>query len=370
MITSDQRSGGTPGSWRVSWEAGIEVHWVSVPYDNRMSYAQRIRAFLDFALRAAGRAAAQPADVVFATSTPLTIALPAIYAAARLRCPMVFEIRDLWPEVPIAIGALRNPVTKWAARLLQRVAYGSSARIVALAPGMADEVARTGYPRHQIAVIPNGCDGVDAPDDGLAAQIREDAWLGRRPLVVFTGTFGLVNGMDYLPRLAAATRSLDPDVRFVAVGDGREFEATVNLARSLGVLDSNLRFTGQQPRSVASAWNRAADITLALFAGPEIVWRDAVQNKFFESLAAGRPVASNFRGFQSIVAEETGAGIILSSTDLGEAARALVSLLRDAPARQKASEAARELARTRFNRDDLAHQLEDVLTSAVLQPRS
>jgi glycosyltransferase involved in cell wall biosynthesis len=137
----------------------------------------------------------------------------------------------------------------------------------------------------------------------------------------------------------------------------------------LGVIDTNLRFLGQQPRSVATAWNRAADVTLALFTGPDIVWRDAVQNKFFESLAAGTPVASNFRGFQSIVAEEAGAGIILSSTDLDGAARMLVSLLRNGPALEKASVAARLLARSRFDRDALARQLEDVLASALAERR-
>jgi glycosyltransferase involved in cell wall biosynthesis len=353
----------------VSEESGIDVHWVSVPYDNRMSYGQRIRSFLEFAWRAARRAASKQADVVFATSTPLTIAIPAVYAARRLDCPMVFEVRDLWPEVPIAIGALRNPVSKWLAYALQRIAYRSSARIVALAPGMADAVARTGYPRERITVIPNGCDSVDAADDGMAAQLREDTWLGERPLVVFTGTLGLVNGMSYLPRLAAAVRAIDPDIRFVVVGDGREYGATVELAKALGVLDANLRFLGRQPRSVASAWNRAADVTLALFDGPEIVWRDAVQNKFFESLAAGTPVASNFRGFQSIVAEEAGAGIVLSRTDIGSAARSLVSLLRDSTALGRASEAARLLARTRFNRDDLARQLESVLVSVLSDAR-
>lgn len=368
MITSDQHGAAEAGVWRVTDEAGVRVHWISVPYGNRMSYARRLRAFVEFALRSARRAASLPADVIFATSTPLTISIPAMFASWRNSCPMVFEIRDLWPEVPIAIGALRNPMLICAARMLQRVTYSRSARIVALAPGMAEEVARSGYPREKISVIPNGCDVSESVESSGSISVRfGDPWLQSFPLVVFAGTFGRVNGMCYLPRLAAAVLRIDPEVRFIAIGDGREHDSTVSLARELGVLDANLRFLGSQPRSVAAKWNRAADVSLALFAGPEIVWRDAVQNKFFESLAAGTPVASNFRGFQSIVAEEAHAGIILSSDDLDAAARSLVSLLRDPSMLLKFSAAARRLACERFNRDLLAGQLERVLTDATAE---
>src|SRR5205823_13311940 len=106
MVTSDRDAADAHAPWRHSVEAGIHVHWTPIAYDNRMSYGERMRAFLRFAWRAARKAVALRGDVVFATSTPLTIAIPAVYAARRLRVPMVFEVRDLWPEVPIAIGAI------------------------------------------------------------------------------------------------------------------------------------------------------------------------------------------------------------------------------------------------------------------------
>src|SRR5438105_2807505 len=146
MVTSDQRPQPAKARWREALHAGIHVHWTPIPYDNVMGYGRRIRAFLAFAWRAAHKAAALRGDVVFATSTPLTIAIPAVYAAWRSRAPMVFEVRDLWPAVPIAIGAIRNPLIKWAALRLERFAYRHAARVVALAPGMRGEIAATGYP--------------------------------------------------------------------------------------------------------------------------------------------------------------------------------------------------------------------------------
>ena len=365
MVTSDQQGAAGTSTWRESREAGIHVHWTAVPYDNVMSYAKRLRAFVEFAWRAARRAAELRGDVVFATSTPLTIALPAVHAAQRARCPMVFEVRDLWPAVPIAIGAIRNPIAVCAARWLERYAYRNAAQVVALAPGMRDEIVATGYPAERVTVIPNGCD-LDVFRDASVGRVLRASheWLGDRPLVVFTGTFGLVNGMDYLPRLAAELAKIDTGIRVAAVGAGREFAPTQRLAAELGVLDRNLYLLGRRPKLEAAAWTQAADMTLALFTGPPIVWRDAVQNKFFDSLAAGKPVANNFPGWQSRIAQEAGAGLILPADDVPAAARQLAAALRDRRWLDSAGTAARRLAETRFNRDELAAQLGGVLEQA------
>ncbi|MBP7609918.1 MAG: hypothetical protein KA760_10500, partial [Steroidobacteraceae bacterium] len=105
-------------------------------------------------------------------------------------------------------------------------------------------------------------------------------------------------------------------------------------------------------------------INLALFTGPSIVWRDAVQNKFFDSLAAGRPVANNFPGWQSRIAEAADAGLILPADDLAAAARQVATALRDKAWLEAAGRAARQLAESRFNRDVLAAQLVGVLEQA------
>ena len=113
MVTTDQRLDAEAAkrpAWRVTNEAGIHVHWTAVPYDNTQAYGDRLRAFLTFAWRAARKAIELRGDVIFATSTPLTIAIPALLATWRTRRPLVFEVRDLWPAVPIAIGAIRKPL--------------------------------------------------------------------------------------------------------------------------------------------------------------------------------------------------------------------------------------------------------------------
>jgi len=336
-----------------------------------MSHPRRVRAFIEFAALAARRAAQLGGDVVFATSTPLTIVLPGVYAARRSCVPMVFEVRDLWPEVPIAVGALRDPVTRWVARRLERFAYANATRIVALAPGMKEAIVSTGYPAARVAVIPNGADldlfaVGDAPGRALRAN---QSWLGDSPLVLFTGTLGRVNGVDYVVHLAREVARRRLDVKFAILGDGVDERRVRALAAESGVLGRTVFLLGRRPKREMPAWLSASDIVLALFTGPRVVWKDAVQNKFFDALAAGRPVANNFDGWQSRVAVEAGAGLILHPSDHAAAACALLEALESAAWIAGARAAATRLARDLFSRDVLAGDLECVLTDAVADGR-
>jgi glycosyltransferase involved in cell wall biosynthesis len=369
MITTDQRPTRGHRGWRHESIDGIRVHWAPVAYSNDMGYRSRIAAFFSFAIRAAMKASRLNVDVVFATSTPLTIALPGVWSAWRLGVPMVFEVRDLWPDVPIAIGALRNPVTAAAARWLQHFAYRNSSRIVALAPGMKRAIVESGYPEQKVIVIPNGSDLDTFDPSGDAGERIRDGyeWLGQRRMVLFFGTLGLVNGVDYLIRLAAEVRRLDPDVRFVVLGDGRMEPELRELARDLGVLDENLFILGKVSKARVAEWLAASDMSIALFTGPRVVWKDATQNKFFDSLAAGRPIANNFDGWQSRIAEEAGCGLILDADSIGVAANQLYARLTDPAWLDTARRRARELAERRFNRDDQARQLERVLQEALAE---
>lgn len=371
MITSIQKPANGDALWQRTDESGIDVHWTPVPYNNSMSYNDRIKAFFAFAWRAARKATTFSPDVIFATSTPLTIALPAVYGAKRAKCPMVFEVRDLWPLVPIEIGALSNPITKQAGLQLERFAYRHAKRIVALAPGMGDHVVQIGYPKENVTIIPNGSD-LDLFDVGEKAGKdlrRTHAWLGDNPLVLYTGALGLINGADYLAEIAAVCLERAPDIRFALIGAGREKDLIRARAAELGVLDKNFFLLGAMPKKDVPAWHAAADLTTALMQGPECLWKHAVQNKFFDSLAAARPIACNFRGWQSEIADEADAGIIIDYRNPESAADQFIKVLRDRDWLKRAGANARRLGEERFDRDLLANSLETVLQEAVAVAR-
>lgn len=368
MITSWREQNGRADPFQTV-EDGIRVHWLPIPYSNQLGYSQRIRQFCRFAVGAARFAAAIPADVVFASSTPLTVALPGIYGAWRRSVPMVFEVRDLWPELPIAVGALKHPVAKGLARRLERFAYDHADAIVALSSGMRDGVVARGYPPERVAIIPNGAD-IDEfqPDPAARTRFREQH--GIPPdvvLVVYAGTFGLINGVGYLVKVAAMLQD-DPRVRFLLVGEGREFEEVRALARETGCLGRNVTILGARPKAEMPAVLAAADIAVSTVI-PLPALDANCANKVFDGLAAGCCVAINHGGWQADLLSASGAGFRLSMT-IPEAANQLRDWIGDPQRLARAKVAARKLAEDQFARDKLARQLETVLISTRKRPEN
>ncbi|QYX29899.1 glycosyltransferase family 4 protein [Sphaerospermopsis torques-reginae] len=365
MITSWRQNDGHQEYFETE-EAGIHVHWLPIPYSNHMNYNSRIWAFLRFAMGAARKAASLDVDLVFATSTPLTIALPAVYVARRQSIPMVFEVRDLWPEIPIAIGALNNPILRVAALWLEQWAYSNSETVVALSPGMRDGVCRTGYPSQRVSVIPNCSDNTFFyPDSAAGYTFRSSRpWLKDRPLLVYTGTFGKINGVGYLVELASELLHIDPEIRLLLIGDGLEHKQVLNQAQVAGVLNLNLYLEPKLPKDQIPTVLAAADMAASLFIDiPEMQANSA--NKFFDALASGTPVLLNYGGWQAQLVETTNAGLVTWRMPILQAAECIAAKLNDRVWLQQAGKNARNLAEQKFNRDILANKLEKILTAAV-----
>jgi glycosyltransferase involved in cell wall biosynthesis len=361
MVTSwreaDRREG-----WFVTDEAGIKVHWLPVPYSNRMGFGQRIRAFFQFALRSAQRAASLDTDIVFATSTPLTIVLPAVYAARRRKVPMVFEVRDLWPEMPIAIGALQGPLQIQAARWLESWGYGHAAAVVALSPGMKRGVVDRGYPANQIAVIPNSSDSqFFAFNSEVASRFRMVRhWLGDRPLLIYAGTFGRVNDVGYVVDLAKELLRLDSNICLLLVGDGVERDEVIQRARVAGVLEKNLFIEARIAKCETPALFSAATMASSLFIDLPAM-RVNSANKFFDTLASGKPIFLNYGGWMRDLVDRHDCGINAWGRSMIDVALELNQKLNDPIWLAESGESARRLATSHFDRDILANQLEQVL---------
>lgn len=365
MVTSSREENNNASGWVEEIIDGIHVHWLAVPYSNTMDFKGRILAFLKFAVSSGTKAYRIGGDVIFATSTPLTIALPAVYAKMRLRKPMVFEVRDLWPELPIAVGALKNLFLKKAAKWLERFAYKNADHVVALSPGMAEGVIKSGYPPDKVHIIPNSCD----IDLFQVSQSEGQEFLNFHPklqdgsLVLYAGTLGLINGVGYLVEIANAMLQIDPAVRFLVVGDGKEQDQIREKAVNAGILGKNLLMLPPVPKSEMPRLLSAATISTSFFIDLPEMWNNSA-NKFFDSLAAGRPIMINHEGWQADLIREIGAGIVVPPDNADQSARVLHTFLSDPEKVTKAGQAAFQLAKTRFDRDDLAGELLGILQKA------
>lgn len=366
MITSWRRDNPQQEGWFTTQEQGIHVHWLPVPYSNTMSYMQRIRAFFDFAIAAKRKAAESNGDVIFATSTPLTIAIPAVFAAKKHKIPMVFEVRDLWPELPAAMGAIKNPVLLTLVKKFEKWAYKNSTAIVALSDGMKDGVVKAGYPADKVTVIPNSSDNSEFKYSADAARSFRAArpWLGDRPLLVYAGTFGRINGVGYLVELAAALAEIAPEVRILIVGGGQEQAKILKLAKEQNVFEKNFFMESKLPKKEIPALLSAANMASSLFIDlPEMQANSA--NKFFDALASGTAVMINYGGWQHELVNTYGCGLTTWHLPVNEAAVIVAEKIQDPEWLANAGNAARRLAEEQFDRDLLAARLEKTIKAVV-----
>jgi glycosyltransferase involved in cell wall biosynthesis len=356
-----------PREWGIDREDNLQVSVINVDYSHWMQYSARLRAFFKFAVMASLKVCEWRPDVVFATSTPLTIAIPAGVAKKVLRVPMVFEVRDLWPEIPIAVGALKHPVAVWAARVLERFAYRNADEIVALSPGMRDGIMAAGVPGDKVTVIPNASDNAlfDVPRERGARYRAQVAGLPADcPLLVYAGTFGRINRVGYLVDLAVGLRRIGSPIGVLLVGDGVERSAVTEAARQSGVLGRGVWLSEPVPKQQLPDVLSAATVCTSVVAPIRALQHNSA-NKFFDALAAGKPVAINYGGWQAELLQESGAGLVLPADDPLEAARQLHAFVSDPARLAAAGAAARKLARERFDRDRLAVEFESVLVRAV-----
>ena len=275
-------------------------------------------------------------------------------------------MRDLWPEVPIALGLIRNPFLIAAARILEGAAYRYASQIVALSPPMREGIIARGVYANRVTVVPNGADvDVFVPSRKLGQAVRAThPWLGNRPLVLYAGTLGVANGVDYSVRLAASSRLHAPEVRFAIIGDGAERVAIEALARSYGVLQETLFLLPPVSKEEIPRWFSAADVVTSLVIDSPAMHANSA-NKFFDGLAAGRPLVINHEGWQADLLRSEGAGIVLPPQDAAEGAEILLEFLLSAERLRDAGLQARRVAEERFSRDVLASRLLTVIERAV-----
>lgn len=362
IVTSDQDP--ESNTIRVTTEQGIQVTWIPVKYSNKLNYSARILAFLKYAAFASDIGLNWRPDVIFATSTPLTIGIPAIIASRHWKAPMIFEVRDLWPDVPIAMGALRNPLSISLARRLERLCYQSASHIIALSPGMKDGILKTGWAdASSVSIIPNltNRELARTTEEEAARLLRELNLPSGQKIVLYAGTLGRVNNVTYLAELAFKLQRERPNILFLVVGDGAERTLVERKARELGILDTNFFLRDPIPKAKIGALFKAASLAVSTVANiPELF--DNSANKFFDAIAAHVPVAINHGGWLADLIRKNALGVVLPR-EIDEAAAILRDFLDD-PWRQK--EARRNAARIseEFSADVAAQKIEHIMFRA------
>ncbi len=311
--TSDLRHK-TGKRWSKIEKNGLVVHYTYLNYGNDMAYYQRLTVFFQFLWFSSLKLLSLKGDVVLATSTPLTIGIPALIKKWIHKTPFIFETRDIWPEAAIAIGAVNNKILQKILYLLEHLIYKNATAIVPLSVDMKQSIVSR-YPKlveKPIEVIENISE-INRFQNGYNKEVsvlKKKIGFQPRFTVLYAGTFGRVNGVDYVIELANKLLHLDPTIIFVLIGNGAEKKTLMQKATDKEVLNKNVFILDTVSKQDLPQLYFECDMGSSFVIPIKELWANSA-NKFFDTLAAGKPILINYNGWQKELINKKNIGYVL-----------------------------------------------------------
>ena len=351
---------------------GIDVIEINLTYSNYDSLPKRAMVFLRYALKSVGIAWKKNYDLIFATSTPLTAGIPGI--VMRLLKPgkrFVFEVRDLWPELPKAMGVVSNPVVLLCMGILEQLSYAAMHAGVGLSPGIRKGMLKGAGSGKKVAMIPNGCDLEMFYPSRMDSENNEKPFLGIPSTglrCIFTGAHGLANGLDAVLDAAKILKEKGrSDIHLLFIGDGKLKPHLIRRAANEAL--DNCKFLDPIPKTKLADLLQQVDVGMMILDNVPAFYYGTSPNKFFDYISSGLPVLNNYPGWLAGLIAENECGIAVPPEDPVAFADALVSMADNPEMRKNMATNSRRLAETHFPRDMLADRLVSFLEAVVKRHR-
>jgi len=294
-------------------------------------------------------------DVLVATSPQLLAGVAGAIVAAFRRVPFVFEVRDLWPESIVAVGAMRNRLVLAPLYALANVLYRRARRIVLVSDASRAVLADRGIPKGKLRVIKNGVDLSLFRPGRRDNWVRQSHGLGDSFTVLYIGTLGMAHGLEVV--LDASRRiSGKADVTFLLVGEGARKEELRAGSRDL----PNVRFVDGCPRARVPDYIAASDACLVHLKRCEL-FRTVLPSKMFEIMACARPILLGVEGEAQRTLERAHAGVAFPPEDGAGLAKVILRLRSDRGALDRMGRQGRRFVERGYSRDVLARRYAELL---------
>jgi len=343
---------------------GVEIREARVRYDNRMGPARRALAFAQYAAWAVreGWRIDKP-DVIWGISTPLTAAWAAAQVARWRKVPWLFEVQDLWPAFPIAMGAVPTALARQQLYRTEKRLYESARRIVPLSPDMARYVTDLGIAPAKVTTVLNGTDLelAAAATPAAAAALRRAQGLEGKRVVLYAGTFGRANDMPTLVAAAETLVKADAAAVWLFLGHGY-YEPLI--AAAAARWPGRIRLVGGQARHEVFSWFAVADVAVVSFLGLPVLDANSPA-KLYDALAVGTPVVVTNHGWTKQLVEQHACGWYVPAGQPEALAAKLRTLLGQPGVLAAAGERGRRLAGEAFDRQQLASHMQQLLEAAA-----
>jgi len=301
-------------------------------------------------------------DVILVESPPLFLALTAVLLKHVLGCPYIAVVADLWPEVAIETGMLTNPKAVRVARWLEKILYKRALAVVTQTPGQVEDI-RLRFPGVRVEVVSGGVDSSRFSPEHRDESVRREFGVAGKVGVMFSGLHGFAQGLDAVLDAASALRDR-PDIRFVLIGNGAVKQHLVQ--RAAGMDLPNLVFYDTVPRVRMPSIAASMDIALApLRRG---VPRATIPTKIYEAMASGLPIVVAGDGEAHHLVRDHRIGLAVPAEAGRDLAAAVARLADQASLRAELASNALRLARSRYDRSEIALVLERLLRELLPGP--
>ena len=346
-------------------QEGIQVHRMLTFIAPNTGFVRRSVNYSLYLLMAVLVARFLPrVDVVVSTSPQFFCGLAGYLVAGLKRLPWVLEIRDLWPESIVTVGAMqKESAAIRALRWLESFVYRKADAIVSVTESFVPHIEARGG-AGKVTVITNGVDlEFFTPSEDTAALAREFGVAGKF-VAAYVGTHGLAHGLDTI--LLAADRLRDePDIAFLLAGDGAERE---NLLRKRDAMRlGNVFVLGQQPKERMPGIWALTDASLVLLR-KRAAFESVIPSKIFEAMGMARPIILGVRGESQRIVERAGAGICIEPESDLQLADAVRQLARDQAHARALGLSGRRYVEENYDRRRLATRFEQLLERVAGHP--
>lgn len=338
---------------------GIKVIYLQEAYSQDMSISTRLKAFLGFVWKSIAEAKRHNGiDLVIATSTPLTVGITALFMKWFKKTPYIFEVRDLWPEVPIQMGAFTSPLIVKSTRWFEKTIYKNAEHVIALSPGMQDGVIKY-IPKDKTSMIPN-MSKIDEfwprEKDNLLEQqlgLKADSFK-----IVHFGSLGLANGAETIIDSAKLLKD-DDSIEFLFVGGGSTEDDLLQECERHNL--KHVKFLGRFPMKETSEIVNISDVAIVSFKDLPILYTNS-PNKLFDSLSAGKPIIVNSAGWTKDMVEKHNCGFYVNPKKPEELVQKILYMKKHPEDVKKMGLASRHLAETIYDKSILCKQFVEVVT--------
>ena len=372
-------TGVVPAEWRPRLRrlffhekfAGAHVYrtWLW-PLPNRKSH-ERMRNYASFCLSAALRGLTIPRpDIIIGSSPQLLVGLAGWWLGFIRRIPFVFEVRDLWPESLIAVGATdERSVLHQTLAAISKFLYHRCGRIVVVSPAFKQHlIEHWRIPAENIDIVENGVETelfAPAPANVIAA-VRRKLSLESKFIASYIGTIGNAHGLETLLDAAAQLKKKNPEVTILIVGEGAEKDRIKALAFTRGL--TNIQFLDQQAREDIPAFISASDACLVLLKKSD-VFRTVIPTKMLEFMSCARPVILGVEGQANRMVEEAMAGLTIPPEDSTALAHAIEKLSANTQLGESLGRKGREYILQKLSRAQTAQKYIAVLEKVIAASR-